>query len=302
MLIAVVYFNKGGCSMPTIVSQDFDNVFVDSMNPTINYNYSPDLFIGQHSGNYYRSLFKFDLNALPPGALVTAAYLTLCLTVDISTGLRTSHVLSRALIEDWNANTVNWNTQPRWSTSLKGSTTDVNGKDGSYFAWIITDLVVGWAKGSIPNYGMILMDDATVGGYKVYASTHDNPPASKPVLVIEYTPAPISFVNSKIIGHGVEATQDTPATSDVFQHVNVNTSEKIRANFFVKNEGPFDAVLSVGVSADGINYLQDSPSILHAGELAVFKPSEYAVFTRLSYKSAAPGQSTLLTINYQAQA
>ena len=177
-----------------------------------------------------RGLIKFDLSAIPPGATITAASLTLSMNRTISGA---ANVSLHRLAEDWGegasdagagadgmgvpaqAGDATWpcsfsnglgGCNTAWGTSggvfnpLPSATTSVSGL-GTYVwnsAQMITD-VQNMLNNAAANFGwMIIGDEAAPGSAKRYASrTSPNIP-DRPFLSVTYTAVlPISLVYFK---------------------------------------------------------------------------------------------------------
>lgn len=136
-----------------------------------------------------RALIAFDYSAIPPGATILSAYLTLYaydspLNQSHSTlsGANTSYI--RRVIEPWDENTVTWDNQPA-STAIGQLTIPSSNAITNISNLNVTDMVEEMLVSG--NNGFILQL-ATESYYRkmIYASS-DNPDASlHPKLVITY--------------------------------------------------------------------------------------------------------------------
>ncbi|MFT4415327.1 DNRLRE domain-containing protein [Fredinandcohnia humi] len=138
---------------PTVSVQHTVMKFVYSSNPTRNYD-TDRMVVGKDgSGWEYRSFIRFNLpqingdvtNVLFKGTLVYHANQQSMATVLIS---RITQNVSSSMEE------ITWNWQPTVTDIDRGSTA-VLASTGVPFSWNITNIVKGWANGSLPNYGVM---------------------------------------------------------------------------------------------------------------------------------------------------
>ncbi|MGI9203362.1 MAG: DNRLRE domain-containing protein, partial [Woeseiaceae bacterium] len=192
----------------TIVAGGMDT-FIEGASGHTHHNKGGDseLKISSEIGNEYRTLLQFDLSALPPSATVQAAILELDLKNHGSTDVVEAH----RVLRNWTENGVTWNDHDGTSSwSTPGSDFDPN-IAGSLLAdstglktMDITDLAKGWASGTQPNYGLLLLSPPSAGGSenKFYSSDQGGSP--QPRLVVTYicecgTPCPGIVVGQNVI-------------------------------------------------------------------------------------------------------
>ena len=131
------------------------DALVSSLFPATNYGSSPICDVGNTSVFVLRSYIQFDLSSVPENARVTDADLRLYqynTTGEISFTIDLYKVTS-----EWQEGTINWNSQPSYSTEVEYSC-NITAVAATWKSWDIDDLVQGWLYGTISNYGMVLID------------------------------------------------------------------------------------------------------------------------------------------------
>jgi len=287
--------------------QTFDDLYIDSSQPDINFNSSPVMWVGkQVDGTLERSLTKFDLSFIPIGSAILSSNLNLYMDYDASGTEQVTTITPYAISDSWDVSTVTWNNQPEINDVITGTSADVS--IPGYYSWTITNLIDQWVNGGLANNGLELKtEEIDFEENKRFVSSNENAPekqAFKPVLVIQYNPVspkPLS-VNAVIAGHDVDTEHEEITTGDVFQSTVIrNTSDRTLVSFFVNNLTANRADVGIEVSTDGVNYLRENYTSISQG-LRIFIPSYYATYTRLFYKSNFAGNPTTLSIDYVAQA
>lgn len=154
------------------------------------------------SSTYWRTLFKFNLNRIPAGAVIQSA--TLYLYSDpTSTGTGPSSnsgsntVWFEKITSDWGETTATWNYQPTTTTNgriwqpASSSTTEniqVN----------LTSFVQEWVSNPTTNYGMRMALEYEVASRgRSYASEDHANTAIHPKLVITYQTITVSVTASR---------------------------------------------------------------------------------------------------------
>ena len=164
------------------------------------------LNMGQ-AGDIGRPLLKFDFSSIPAGSTITSAVLTLTYNgVDYSSNARVVsiyRVLQTSVVAQatWNSfSTGNtWDTAGCGNTTTDRESTDIGDgptqsatpSDGGTVVITLTnskvqDMITG---GSITNNGFLLKVATENTDQVQYYSTNDATEATRPKLVIEYTPA-----------------------------------------------------------------------------------------------------------------
>jgi hypothetical protein len=189
-----------------------DNVQIDNdagtPSPSVTLTPEADSFIEQdlaanHGGDDWmrfnkfgedRPLLRFDVSALPPGALVDSALLRLWVVSHAGGPSATLDV--HGALEFWEELEVQWFDRivgTSWSTAggeyqaaVAGSTTLPGGFENDWLEIDIAPLVQEWVDGVTPNEGVILL--AAPGKDVLLASREEADPALRPQLVVSYTP------------------------------------------------------------------------------------------------------------------
>ncbi|WP_246067660.1 DUF6385 domain-containing protein, partial [Paenibacillus koleovorans] len=104
-----------------------------------------------------------------------------------------------------------------------------------------------------------------------------------------------SFVESSTAG--------IPTTTAYSALPAVNTSTLGTYSFFINNTGANRADTRVEISADGTNWFSDVTSVtgVASGSVDVLVPVRFLKYTRLAYRSSAPGNDTTLDVFFNAQ-
>lgn len=153
----------------------------------------------------HRSLIQFDIKALPFGAIVTNAVLTLNKT-RVDNSLR--YIKARMITASWNESNATWAIMSNKTNSY--TAVDYTLNTGSIMTFNITDIVKSWQCQS-PNFGVMIAptaDNQTSLPYSMpfnfYSSEAANP-ALRPKLAITYY-LPINAVASiKAANNGTSA-------------------------------------------------------------------------------------------------
>ena len=159
--------------------------------PNNNYGNAAETWISSASNDTTRTLLRFNIDAIPAGARILGATLSL----DRQSGSGADQPVSaHRIMNMWSEDSVTWNrreTSTNWDTaggdfdSTAVATTPV-GPVNQRYEWNITPLVQGWADGSYPNYGVALTAAiAGMPGERFYTSDHADP-SRWPSLSITY--------------------------------------------------------------------------------------------------------------------
>ena len=159
--------------------------------PNNNYGDADETWVSSASNDTTRSLLRFDMGAIPVGARILEA--TLSLERQSGSGAD-QPVSAHRIINSWSEDAVTWSrreTSTNWDTAggdfdnMAVATTPV-GPLNQRYEWDITPLVQGWAGGSYPNYGVALTAAiAGLPGERFYTSDHADP-SRWPSLSITY--------------------------------------------------------------------------------------------------------------------
>jgi hypothetical protein len=125
------------------------------------------------------SLIQFNLSNLTMGN-ITSAYLYL----NKYSGLSNPVVNVQRITSAWNESNVTWSNRPSINTTVLDSVV-VTGN--GWYSWNITNTLLGWLNGSVPNYGLSL--NATFSSYSFNFSTFYSREINStytPLLLVNY--------------------------------------------------------------------------------------------------------------------
>ena len=166
---------------------DGKDAYVNDISKTTNYGDNWGLYIGTQTGpNIYRSYLQFDLNSVPPNAVILYARLGLHYSWSWP---NTSFYISLYKVEEsWGEDTITWGNQPASSSVVEGTTHIPASATNNFRWWYINNLVKGWYDGSISNYGMVLedTDESSWESAKTFYSSDLLDASKHPKLVIDY--------------------------------------------------------------------------------------------------------------------
>ncbi len=148
-----------------------------------------ELWTSSEIGKEYRTLIKFDLSLIPPGASVHLATLELELQSLGSVDTVTAH----RVLSDWSETEATWNSRSAsdtWTTPggdyeaqvIDSFTTDSIGVK----ALDITSAVSAWTASLNPNYGLLLQSQPASGGSLNKYHSSDKPDEFHPKLTVTY--------------------------------------------------------------------------------------------------------------------
>ncbi|MDH3629517.1 MAG: DNRLRE domain-containing protein [Gammaproteobacteria bacterium] len=160
--------------------------------PNNNYGAADETWVSSAVSDTTRSLLRFNLGAIPAGARIMRADLSL----ERESGSGADQPVSaHRIVNPWSEASVTWNQREsgtNWDTAgadfdnMAITTTPV-GPVNQRYAWNITSLVQGWVDGSYPNYGVALVAAiAGMPGERFYTSDETDE-TRRPRLMINYT-------------------------------------------------------------------------------------------------------------------
>jgi Concanavalin A-like lectin/glucanases superfamily/Disaggregatase related repeat len=159
--------------------------------PDKNYGGETVTWVSSASNDKTRSLLHFDMGAIPAGAGILEA--TLSLYRKSGSG-SDQPVSAHRIMNSWSEDAVTWEsreTGTKWDTAgvdfdLTAVATTPVGPDNRRYEWNITPLVQGWVDGSYPNYGVVLAAAIDgMPGEEFFTSDHTTP-SQRPNLSIAY--------------------------------------------------------------------------------------------------------------------
>ena len=183
-----------------VVKLDYTNTkiqdtYVDSGNPTINYN----SFTGNNIGKgvvagtgLHHTFIKFDLGLLPNDVVINTA----TLTFKTSTSANVPDVKFHKVLSDWDDTTMVWNNKPQFESAPFLTLPNPGGST----TWNIDikSLVQKWVKEG--NFGLAMTSDLATDYLQVFAANHGTI-GNRPTLTIDYSiptedKKQVEFVNS----------------------------------------------------------------------------------------------------------
>ena len=159
--------------------------------PNNNYGSAAETWVSSAASDTTRSLLRFNMGAIPAGARILRADLSL----ERQSGSGADQPVSaHRIVNPWSEDSVTWNEREagtNWDTAgadfdnAAVATTPV-GPANQRYAWNILPLVQGWVDGKYQNYGVALVAAiAGMSGERFYTSD-DADPSRWPSLSITY--------------------------------------------------------------------------------------------------------------------
>src|SRR6185436_14163898 len=256
--LQITYNYANPCVNLQLSSPDEDAT-IDNYNPNNNYPGEIEYCAGSWTINgtpvTWRSLFKFDLSAIPANSTIQSANLSLYFPPnnafsDVQSSLTSSNQSKiQRITSVWSENAVTWNTQP--SVTTQGEATLAQSvmatQDYTYtdVTAIVQEMVIN------TNYGFLLKQDIEqYYGRMIFGSGDNSNPYWQPRLDICYTePTGISdLVNSE---NGVFIS---PNPSDGIFVVNMNGNSFGKISVYDETGRiVFNEVLAMGMKYKAIN-------------------------------------------------
>ncbi len=201
LIVTYLTLTVGGCNSGSPVSTPLTalaDTYVDLRNPAVNYGQATTLLTRPADATRYkRGLLWFDLGAIPPGATINSASLSL----NVSAARATNHVDEvRVMTTPWYESTASWNDNDAigpgdWAGGTFGSgdtsatslgtitpsSTGVKTLD-------ITSAVNNWVNNGVDNHGLALISTGTDAGDAKYTSRESA--SNRPTLTVNWTLGP----------------------------------------------------------------------------------------------------------------
>ncbi|MGI9343249.1 MAG: DNRLRE domain-containing protein, partial [Gammaproteobacteria bacterium] len=144
--------------------------------PLNNYGDMAETWVSSDPTDTTRTLLRFDLDSIPPGAKILGA--TLFLERQSGSGLN-EPIAAHRITQSWSEGLVSWLGR-EWFTPWNtpggdfdpvAVATTLVGSGNQRYDWDITPLVQGWVDDSYPNHGVILVAGAAgILGHRFYTS------------------------------------------------------------------------------------------------------------------------------------
>jgi PKD repeat protein len=213
------------------------------------------------SGNPFiqRSLIRFDLSAIPEGAEITSAKLSLfCNTISghhqLHYGFNSSYLLM--ITSDWDQYQVTWSSQPTttYENSVLLPQSDYQTQD--YLNIDLTSQIDYFYRNPSHNYGFMLqLSEEQLYAALVFASSNHINPEKRPLLVIDYIPCEKPDTNfSYTLGENLTTVNFTvapdPNTSYWWDFGNGYYSDLPQPVFAYQHTGKYNVCLTVSNTCD----------------------------------------------------
>ncbi|MBL0104671.1 MAG: DNRLRE domain-containing protein [Bacteroidetes bacterium] len=193
-----------------------EDLYVDNYNTTGNYPNEDDYCSGAWTIGgvpaVYRNFFKFDMSAIPAGATINSAYLSLYYANpnefnDTHSSLTNSNesVLQR-VTTPWSEATMNWTTQSAVSSNDQVILPQSTSPTQDYPNMDVTAMVQTMVDSG--NYGFSLRLVSEIAYARMLFASGDHPDSLQhPLLVINYT-LPIVCIERRLMPDGEDASID----------------------------------------------------------------------------------------------
>ena len=281
-----------------IVRPQVDTAQVSLSRPAKVFGMQYSMYIGRvYLDDIYRILFKFPISIIPEGCLILKAVLKVYVQ---SPGLgKVNSIKTFALAEDWSINNVTWNNQPSFYENVAGETIKLT-KTG-FYNFNITQIVQKWYNIEIPNYGLVMT------GEEWCNSTY-----KKITTILNCTLGPQVEITYALVSNNshspcctkfIERLEDVD-TDDLYRFSSViNMSLTKTISFHLENLGNYEVEVLLQLSADGINFLNDSPKStkIPGKEMIYLIPYTFAKYGRIAVRNINMDVTSKIRIWYQAQ-
>jgi hypothetical protein len=207
-----------GIFQPPITSVDLfplQDAFVRSLIPRLNYGTEQEMLVGlnANTGEYYKSLIKFDISSIPPAQKIKSA--TVKIYYDDINNVSTNLNLYEAL-DSWTETGITWANTP----AVGGKVQSVPSPSVSgYIEFDVKDNIADWYVGSKQNNGWIIDVDNATETYKFYTKERD---ISKPYISVEYFDPIAKSIGIVEIPSTIMVVQTK--TKDVLSRITVKSS------------------------------------------------------------------------------
>lgn len=160
----------------TIVIDDFDDSYVASCMPSLNFGKAATFNVDNDYSCVYQALLNPSLAELPEGAQVSKATLTL-FCVNAGGEIAVSYAS-----EAWKEDAVRWSSRPERG----GAVGDLSCSEEGAVMLDLTAAVAAWVSGEQEPYGLYLRTETDDG--TDFASSEASATESRPSLSVTYTP------------------------------------------------------------------------------------------------------------------
>jgi hypothetical protein len=164
-------YPASACSLQTIMHIGYD----DTMSP---------------NGKIARGLLKFNLSAIPTGAIVNSVQLQLYLVASWDYPGYSRTITTYRIASPWLEDIATWNNAPALGEAY-GSASVTHGTWG-WYSFNVTSLVNGWRSGAFSNYGIALRGPEQSGGDSSWKAFATSATIYPPRVVVNYTLAGVT--------------------------------------------------------------------------------------------------------------
>ncbi|HQA07068.1 MAG TPA: DNRLRE domain-containing protein [Syntrophomonadaceae bacterium] len=246
----------------------FQDAYVSEWYASQNFGGEIALFVSQYlkPGDDYRSLLQFNVDKIPPASTIEEATLELTIYRNEVSG-KPINVTVHRLLGSWNQYSVTWNNQPKAKSTPDGVVTIFSGPPDGKVRIDITDLVIGWYDGSIPNHGLLLKGNERNNNLVGFRSTNFEDREVWPVLHIKFTDEKLKIYDQETL-----VIPDPSQCAPLEASTPIPLGARTKATFLVKNDSDCEhvrAMLQVGHSDNPLDTFFDVGSWIH------LKPSGY---------------------------
>lgn len=165
-----------------------EDTYVGSDSPGSGHGSEATLHVDPLSSGVERALLQFDvLSAVPSGADIESAEMTVCMTNILTLAVGRTHNLHQ-VTNAWSEGSASWSNMPAFAAAISDSLNVP--LVASCVTLDVTADVQAWVNGQ-PDYGWILKDNSEGSGGLAgveYASSENGSAANRPELKISYTP------------------------------------------------------------------------------------------------------------------
>lgn len=164
------------------------DAYIASDRPNENFG-SAALYVGYHNSGEdrfgaERSLIRFDLSSIPPGATILEARLRLYMSFATPSDGNPMRIIARQLNSAWDEQFVTWNTEPMWGDVQAEAF--VNPVDG-WYEWDLSGLVGNWMSGQTINHGVEMIGDERVQQRERAFNSRETQSNLYPRLLVRYS-------------------------------------------------------------------------------------------------------------------
>lgn len=185
------------------------DALVSSLEPTKNYGRTAEFnavaWTATGDPVNFRSMLKFDLGAIPAGAVIQSATLDLFFNPTSSNGQHsslsgTNESVIRRITSSWNELAVTWNTQPSTTTANEVTVPESSSSTQNY-SLDVKALVNDMLASGNTNHGFMFQLKTESYYRRIILASSDHPTASlRPRLTVIYSPLSVSEREAKNLG------------------------------------------------------------------------------------------------------